>query len=169
MTDSEQKVFLAIGANGTAQDAAGESQGSVMRFVVEPKLSQVNPASGQTNYTKGHTIEFHGGRFITSDPKEIEFLRASEQNGAMFIEQGNEPGRPKPELEDVIAEIADATLTLDVPAIVKRRDAELDTYGRATVLTICNTALEKLAEHGDEDARDAIAPKQEDAETVAAT
>jgi hypothetical protein len=132
-----------------------------IRLVRNPRIPQVNPATGAVSYTQGVTIESKGGRIVTRDPELAEWLRAHHRCNEWYVELGNEPGRPKPETEDVIAELTEAVIAADVKKIVELRQRELATHNRAAVLVPTVSALEKLEEAGVKEAGEALKAEEE--------
>lgn len=139
-----------------------------IRLVKVPMMPETNPATGQVSHKPGVTIEFSNGRYVARDPEIAEWLRnhpkcgGSEklhpdslehgQSEKWFVELGNEPGRPKPEVDEVLAELQAATVEGNVEKIIELHRREFGTHQRREVLQPIEASLTALDEAGVESA-----------------
>lgn len=56
-----------------------------LRVCIEKPICE-NMPGGRFRWVGGRTVEFHNGTYATSDPNEIEQLRAAKGYGKMFQE-----------------------------------------------------------------------------------
>lgn len=138
-TKTEEVIFLSSHAN--------------LQVVMEPE-DPVYDRKGRLDREaseKGHRIEFEGGVYRTSDPKEIEYLRhLTDSRDPMYDERIQEKAKPLEEREPTQAAqlqaISAALVAGDREAIEKVGEVESETHQRTAVLQSVDGALKTLGE-----------------------
>jgi hypothetical protein len=114
-----------------------------LRIVRVPSRRRYNER-GELEMLPGEAYEFADGLLKVDDPEVADWLRKHPKFNTKFVEVGNEPGRIKPELPDVLSAISAAAARGDLPTLVKIYDEEKSTHERETVLTSAQSAIEAL-------------------------
>jgi hypothetical protein len=127
------------------EGAVFRSSDQNLRLVVEPATEQID-ATGRRIPVPGKTIEFVKGEYQPKDADEAAFLREHRLKDSDFVEVGSEPGRPKPEAEEVIGAIFEAALAGKIEEVKALRQVELAGHSRPVVLASADKALNQLGD-----------------------
>jgi hypothetical protein len=144
----------------TAEETATfRSRDQNLRLVREPASEQID-SRGVRLPRPGKSVEFRNGQFATSDADELEFLRNHHMlnvDGG-FFEVGNEPDRPKPEADDVIAAMFEAGFEKDADEVRTLIRLEYASHSRPSVINAGRSVLKQLGEDPDEGTKPPAGP-----------
>lgn len=121
-----------------------------LRLVVEPKLNQLDPQTGNIHQTPGKHVEFNKGVYSV-DPKDSETLKFLREHSGFeaspadnsFVERGNEPDRPV-DASAVLEAIVDAAVKGDEDRLAELYLAEQSSHSRPEVLKAAARAIDQL-------------------------
>lgn len=113
-----------------------------LRLVREPARRRMIGETGDYEMVPGASVQFRDGVLVTSDEAEVSWLRDHEQNGGIFHERGNEPGRVGGDTADIHREIIKLAFAGSYDAIADILLKERSSLSRPDVLAACEQALD---------------------------
>lgn len=113
------------------------------RLVRKPASRGVDPNTGQPIATRGISYQFNDDGFLTisnDDTDGLEWLRAHDKYGSVFVDQGDADGVMRPTISEVVGEIVRAASANRRTQLELIRRREETTHNRAVVLEALDEA-----------------------------